>query len=304
MPVTSEVLGKVAYELLWRAAIRLPSDVKEALKEARAREVDPSAQRQLDAILANVQMAEETNTSICQDTGVPLFFMRIGTGCRIEGDPRAALAQAVATATVDIPLRQTVVHPLSFSNPGTNTGWGTPIIHYDLVPGVPYVDLTATTKGFGAEMRSAIVWILTSEDIRKAALKTVLDTVEDAAGEPCPPVIVGIGIGGTAEQSMLNAKRALFRSRVGAPNPDREVASLEQEILTAVNGIGLGPMGFGGNSYALAVHAELCGTHTALVPISVIFQCWAHRHSTARIHDDGRVEYITHPEEARRVQGV
>jgi fumarate hydratase subunit alpha len=300
MPISAETVGSVARILLSHAAVRLPRDVKDALAQARERESDPIAHGQMDAILTNVRLAEETNTSICQDTGVPLFFVDVGTGCRLTGDLRAALAEAVAAATVEVPLRQTVVHPLSFQNPGTNTGWGVPVVHYDLIPDAAYLDITATTKGFGAEMRSALVWILTSEDTRKAAIKAVLDTVEDAAGEPCPPVIVGLGIGGTAEQSMLNAKRALFRAPLGSPHPDPEVASLEREILAAVNDIGLGPMGFGGRTYALATHIELCGTHTALVSIAVIFQCWAHRYSTARIYDDGRVEYITHPEEANR----
>ncbi len=300
MPISSETVGTIAYNLLCRAAVRLPQDARQALIRARAGETNPTAQAQLDAILSNIRMAEETNTSLCQDTGVPLFFVNLGTGCQISGDLPGALAGAVERATRDVPLRQTVVHPISFKNPGTNTGWGAPILHYDLIPEARYLEITATTKGFGAEMRSTLVWILTSEDIRKAALRTVLDTVEDAAGEPCPPVIVGLGIGGTAERCLLNAKRALFRAPLGSPNPDPEVADLEREILAAVNATGLGPMGFGGNSYALAVHAELCGTHTALVPLGVIFQCWAHRYSTARIYDDGRVEYLTHPEEAER----
>lgn len=300
MPISSETVGSVARSLLSRAAVRLPRDVRNALIEARGRESDPIAIGQMDAILTNVRLADETNTSLCQDTGVPLFFVNVGTGCQITGDLRKALSEAVAVATVDVPLRQTVVHPITFKNPGTNTGWGAPIIHYDLIPDAPYVEITATTKGFGAEMRSALVWVLTSEDVRKAALKTILDTVEDAAGEPCPPIIIGLGIGGTAEQSMLNAKRALFRTPLGSPHPDPEVASLEQEILTAVNEVGLGPMGFGGRTYALATHIELCGTHTALVSISTVFQCWAHRYSTARIHDDGRVDFITHPEEVHR----
>ena len=299
MSISAETMGAVARTLLARAAVRLPADVKQALVRARERESDPIAMGQMDAILSNILLAEETNTSLCQDTGVPLFFVNVGTACQIEGDPRAALGEAVAAATVDVPLRQTVVHPINFKNPGTNTGWGSPVVHYDLVPNARYVEITATTKGFGAEMRSALVWILTSEDVRKAALKAVLDTVEDAAGEPCPPVIIGLGIGGTAEQCMLNAKRALFRPPLGEPHSDPEVASLEEQILAAVNELGLGPMGFGGKSYALATHIELCGTHTALVPISIIFQCWAHRYSTARIYDDGKVEYLTHPEEAR-----
>ena len=300
MPISEEVLETVAYNLLCRAAVRLPDDAMAALVQARQRESNPTARAQLDAILANVRLAAETNTSICQDTGVPLFFVNLGTACQLEGDPAGALARAVERATADLPLRQTVVHPITFQNPGTNTGWGTPIIHYDLIPSARYVEITATTKGFGAEMRSTIVWVLTSEDARKAALRAVLDTVEDAAGEPCPPVIVGLGMGGTAEQCLLNAKLALFRHPLGSPHPDPDVAALEKQILEAVNGTGLGPMGFGGDSYALAVHAELCGTHTALVPIGIILQCWAHRYSKARIHDDGRVEYLTHPEEVMR----
>lgn len=300
MPISSETVESVAYQLLRLAAVHLPADVRDALVRARESESDATARGQLDAILSNVRLAEQHNTSICQDTGVPLFFVSLGTECHLQGDLPGALSLAVERATRDVPLRQTVVHPLSYRNPGSNTGWGAPIIHYDLLPGASYLEITATTKGFGAEMRSAIAWILTSEDARKAALKVVLDTVEDAMGEPCPPVIVGVGIGGTAERSMLNAKRAIFRSPVGSPNPDPEVSSLEREILAAVNRTGLGPMGFGGANYALAVHIELCGTHTALVPISVIFQCWAHRYSTARIHHDGGVEYVTHPKEGQR----
>ena len=300
MSISSETVENVAYRLLRLAAVHLPPDVRDALVRARESESDATARRQLDAILSNVRLAEQHNTSICQDTGVPLFFVTLGTECHIQGDLPQALSLAVQRATRDVPLRQTVVHPLSYRNPGSNTGWGVPIVHYDLLPGARHLEITATTKGFGAEMRSAIAWILTSEDPRKAALKVVLDTVEDAMGEPCPPVIVGLGIGGTAERSMLNAKRAIFRSPLGSPNPDPEVSSLEREILAAVNRTGLGPMGFGGTSYALAVHIELCGTHTALVPISVIFQCWAHRYSTARIHHDGRVEHVTHPKEGQR----
>jgi len=299
MPILSETVGTVAYTLLCRAAVSLPSDTQRALQLARGRESHPTAQAQLDAILSNVRLAEETGTSICQDTGVPIFFVNLGGACSIVGDLPGAVSWAVERATRDVPLRQTVVHPLNFHNPGTNTGWGAPIIHYDLVPDAPYLEITAIPKGFGAEMRSTLIWVLTSENVRHAALRTVLDTLEDAAGEPCPPVIIGIGIGGTAERCLLNAKRALFRSPVGAAHPDPEVASLEQEILAAVNGSGLGPMGFGGDSYALAVHAEICGSHTAVVPVATIFQCWAHRYSTARIYEDGRVEYLTHPMEVR-----
>jgi len=154
----------------------------------------------------------------------------------------------------------------------------------------------AVPKGFGSEMRATISWVLTSEDIGRGAVKAVLDVVEDAMGEPCPPVIIGVGIGGFADSSMAMAKKALFRTPMGTKNADPVVAALETEIFEAVNAMGLGPMGFGGKTYALAVHAEIAGSHTAVVPVSVIFQCWACRYSKARIYNDGRVEYITHPE--------
>lgn len=296
MPITEQLIEATVFELMKKASIELPSDVQRALQEGYQREDTLTARGQLEAILKNVQIAHEKQIGLCQDTGVPLIYADLGLGCKVEGDPEKAMSKAVARATREVPLRQNVINPLTKENSGTNTGWGIPYVHWEVVPEADYLELTAVPKGFGSEMRAAQSWILTSEDVGRAAVKAVLDVVEDAMGEPCPPVIIGVGIGGFADTSMTLAKKALFRTPIGAKNPDPVVASLETELFEAVNGMGLGPMGFGGKTYALGVHVEVNGSHTAVVPVSVIFQCWACRYSKARIYSDGRVEYITHPE--------
>jgi fumarate hydratase subunit alpha len=225
-----------------------------------------------------------------------MIYADLGLGCRLQGDPAAAATRALIRATKEVPLRQNVINPLTKENSGNNSGWGIPCIRWEVVSGADYLDLLVIPKGFGSEMRAAQCWVLSSEDVGRAAVKAVLDVVEDAMGEPCPPVIIGVGIGGFADTSMALAKKALFRSPLGSRHPDPQVAALEAEIFAAVNALGLGPMGLGGKTYALGVHAEIAGSHTAVVPVSVMFQCWACRYSKARIYNDGRVEYVTHPE--------
>lgn len=299
MAIDEQLISEVAEKLIAQASIDLPGDVERALREARATEEEATAKGQLEAILRNIELARKKRIGLCQDTGVPLFFLKLGLGCSIQGDPEKAIAEGVARATDKVPLRQNVIHPLNKGNSGTNTGWGIPFCHWEVVPGAEYLEITAVPKGFGSEMRAAQSWVLTSEDVGRAAVKAVLDVVEDAMGEPCPPVIIGVGIGGFADSSMLNAKKALFRNPIGLPHPDPSVAALEKEILEAVNSLGLGPMGFGGITYALGVHVEVMGSHTAVVPVSVAFQCWAARYATARIYADGRVDWVTHGEGMR-----
>lgn len=296
MAISDLTIEKVVFELMKQASIEIPCDVKRALQEGYEQEDAPTARGQIEAIMKNIKIAHEKQIGLCQDTGVPIIYANLGLDCHVAGDPQTAMSRGVARATKEVPLRQNVINPLTKENSGTNTGWGIPFVHWDVVPDANYIDLMAVPKGFGSEMRAAQSWVLTSEDVGRAAVKTVLDVVEDAMGEPCPPIIIGVGIGGFADSSMVMAKKALFRSPIGSKNPDPVVAALEAEIYEAVNAMGLGPMGFGGKTYALGVHIELNGSHTAVVPVSVIFQCWACRYAKARIYNDGRIEYITHPE--------
>ena len=294
MAINEGLLQEVSVNLLKLASVYLPDEVVTALKKAYESETGAIAKKQLEAILANIELAKSKKTAICQDTGIPIFFINIGTKVQLKGNPVNAFWEAVKIATEKVPLRQNVIHPVTFQNLGTNTGWSIPALHWDIVPDSDYMDITVATKGIGSEIRTATAWVLTSENIRKAAMRAVLDIVEDTMGEACPPVLIGIGIGGTSDLSTYNAKKGLFRIPFGADHPDPLIAEMEQEILSAVNNTKLGPMGFGGNSYALALNIEIAGTHTSSVPITVTLQCWADRYASARIYNDGKVEYISH----------
>ncbi|MCL6448802.1 MAG: fumarate hydratase [Armatimonadetes bacterium] len=296
MAISEQLIQATAGKLITFASIDLPDDVSRALQDAYGQEADPAARSQMEAIFKNIDLAHKKRVGLCQDTGVPLFYLKLGLNCQIIGDPERALTQAVAKATNEVPLRQNVIHPLTKKNSGSNTGWGIPYCHWEVLPGEDYLEITAVPKGFGSEMRAAQCWVLTSEDVDRAAVKAVLDVVEDAMGEPCPPVIIGVGIGGFADSSMANAKKALFRIPIGSHHPDPLVAALEEEIYKAINSLGLGPTGLGGKTYCLGVHIEISGSHTAVIPISIIYQCWACRYSTARIYNDGTVAYLTHAE--------
>ncbi len=294
MAISEQLLNEVSFNLLKLASTYLPDEVVMALKKAYDSETEPIARKQLEAILTNIELARKNRVPICQDTGLPLFFINLGTDVKLTGDPYRAFWSAAEKATKAVPLRQNCIHPVTFQNSGTNTGWGIPAVHWEIIAGADYMDITAATKGFGSEIHTATAWVLTSEDIKKAAMRAVLDVVEDTMGEACPPVIISMGIGGTSDLSTYNAKKGLFRIPFGADHPDQMIAQMERDMLKAVNDMKLGPMGYGGNSYALALNVEIAGSHTSIVPITVTFQCWADRYSSARIYNDGRVEYISH----------
>lgn len=295
MAISERLLESVIFELIRLASIELPKDVKRALKETYDKEENPTARSQMEAIFNNCRVAEEKQIGVCQDTGMPVIFADLGLNCVIEGDPNTASVRAIERATKAVPLRENVINPLTKHNPGTNVGKHIPYWHWEVVPGADYMDLLVAPKGFGSEIRTTQSWVLTSEDIGRAAVRTALDIVADSMGEPCPPVIIGMGIGGFGDTSMALAKKALFRAPIGSRNPDPVVAAIEEEIENAVNSLDLGPMGFGGKTYAMGVHAEISGSHTAIIPISIVFQCWACRYSKARIYNDGKVVFITHP---------
>jgi len=297
--ISEQLLEETIFQLIKRASIELPVDVRNALQAGLAREQSAAARGQLGAILDNCRIAREKQIGLCQDTGMPMFYAELGLNCRLEGDPMGAASRALVRATAEVPLRPNVINPLTKQNSGTNTGWGIPYFHWEMISGSDYLDLTAVPKGFGSESRASQCWVVSSEDVGRAAVKAVLDVVEDSMGEPCPPVVIGIGIGGFADSSMAIAKKALFRTPIGTPHPDPMLAALEVEICDAVNAMGLGPMAVGGQTYAFGVHAEMSGSHTAIIPVSVALQCWACRYSKARIYGDGRIEYITHPDGGR-----
>ena len=291
--ITKELIKAVTITLLKRAETTLPSDVKAALLSAYEREVNEIARVQLAAMLENVRLAEELQRPICQDTGLPLFFVRLGRCDALTlSELETGIRDGVAAATERIPLRSNVVDPLTRQGEGRNVGEKIPYIHYAVDPTVDGVEITVLPKGGGSENVSAFTILPPRQEAetREAIKRFVLQAVVEAAGKPCPPTIIGVGLGGSADLAMALAKRALLRP-VGARHQEERLARLEASILEAVNQLGIGPMGLGGKTTALDVHLEFAGAHLTSLPVAVNFQCWAARQARATIHANGRVEY-------------
>jgi fumarate hydratase subunit alpha len=271
--VTETVSG-----LLQDACYRLPEDVVAALEGASEREESPAAHNVLVKLLENAEAAVLDGVPLCQDTGMAVVFLELGQDVHIVGgDLYEAVQEGVRRAYDRGYLRKSVVdRPFSVR---TNTRDNTPaVIHTTVIPGEK-LKITALSKGFGSENMSRLA-MLTPAKGRPGVIDFVVRCVDEAGANPCPPVIVGVGIGGTAEKCMLLAKQSLLR-RVGDPHWDSEIAVLENEILKRVNELGIGAMGYGGRITALAVHIEVFPTHIASLPVAVNLQCHSVRHKEA-----------------------
>ena len=269
---------KTVSRLFQEACYYLPEDVVTALKQAREAEESPVGRKVLDRILENAEISAKGEIPICQDTGDAVVFLELGQDVHIVGgDLYSAINEGVRQGYNEGYLRKSMVsRPFSAR---TNTKDNTPaIIYTDIVPG-DRLKIIAVPKGGGAENMSRLA-MLTPAKGRQGVIDFVVNAVVEAGSNPCPTVIVGVGIGGTVEKTVLLAKKALVR-KVGEPNPDPEVAELEKEILNRVNNLGIGPMGYGGRITALAVHAEVFPTHIASLPVAVNLQCWCARHKEA-----------------------
>jgi fumarate hydratase subunit alpha/L(+)-tartrate dehydratase alpha subunit len=291
--LTLEVIASAAQALYVRALKVLPPDVKVALAGAHARETHPRAREILATMLRNVEVAEARGLMVCQDTGTPVFRGRVGRHFpldRLGGHAiAAALADGVRRATAEHPLRSSVCHPLTRENPQTNTGWRIPVVDWEFLPDGDTLDLAMMPKGSGSENMSFLRMLPPAAGL--AGIKRfVLECVVEAGGKPCPPTVVGIGIGGTADLCMKLAKEAIWRP-IGERHADPDLAKLEQDLLEAINMTGLGPMGLGGDTTALAVMVEAAYTHITQNPVAVTLQCWRGERASARIHADGRVEH-------------
>jgi len=287
--IPDTLVEDVVVEMLRKAVTKLPRDVEEALRRAHEGETDEVPRTQLGTILENIRLAEEGVTPICQDTGVQIFFVRQGT--LATGDLVGAIGRGVARATKEVPLRPNTVHPITRKNHGDNNGERMPYINL-LPSGNPYLELTVMPKGAGSENMSAMAMLTPSQGL-KGIKRFVLETLVKAGGKPCPPIIMGMGIGGSADISIHIAKEALLRP-LDERHPDPAIAALEEELMSALNDIGIGPMGLGGGTTLLGLNIETAHCHTASLPVAINIQCWAARRCTARIHADGRVEYPSH----------
>lgn len=264
-------------DLLRKAEIELPDDVESALKKAETLEESQVAKSQLQAILKNIELARKYGVPMCQDTGIMIFFAELGTEFHPGFELEEAIREAVVLATSEIPLRPNAVDPLTRKNSENNTGVGIPDIHWKLVPGNT-LKITAAPKGAGSENMSSLRMFNPTE--AGSIINFVLETVVNAGGMPCPPLTIGVGIGGSFDAASRLAKEALLEPLETPMN------GLEKEILEAVNTLGIGCMGLGGSTTALAVHVKIAYCHTASLPVAVNIQCWANRHASVVFEGD------------------
>lgn len=286
-----DVVENVAFNLLKLAVIYLPKDVKQALQKAYAEETSETGKTQLKAILDNVEFAEKYQAPICQDTGTIIFYIKAGAKAKGLDKVEGALIKATRRATVEVPIRPNAVNPFTQKNSGDNTGRLIPWINWEIVSG-DEIEMTVLPKGGGSENTCVMGMLVPGEGIR-GVKKFVVDAVLKAGAKPCPPNILGVGIGGGSDIAMKIAKKVLLRS-LNVPNPDPEIAKLEEEILEAVNMTGIGPMGLGGKTTVLGVNIDYAYRHPASYPAAVAFNCWAARRASAKITAEGKVEYLTH----------
>jgi len=292
--ITEAMVCDLAYRLLKKAVIVLPPQFVGLLQEAYGRERNPLARINLRTMLDAVCVAEEEGRPICQDTGLLFYHVTMGGKVWIEGDLNRALIQAAEKATEDVPLRPNAVHPISRKNLGTNSGWGIPYFYYDVAPEVDYLEISAIPKGGGGAAQTTFVNIPPIGPKMKPMIKGVLDAIINAKSA-CPPLIVGVCVGGSKDLAVKTATLAVFRQPTGSLNPDPEARALEMELLDAANRLNIGPMALGGDTSVLALHLEIRGCHTAAAPCAVAFNCWPLRIATGRIYPDGRIEEVTHP---------
>lgn len=276
--ITCEQITEIVAALCIEANYHLGEDVLQALKEARQQEISPVGQDILDQLIENARISGQGELPLCQDCGVAVVFLKVGQDIHIVGGAlEDAVTEGVSRGYGEGYLRKSLVtHPFSArQNTGDNTP---PVIHTAIVPG-DELKITVLPKGGGAENMSALA-MLKPADGRQGVVDFVVETVERAGANPCPPTIVGVGIGGTADKAMDLAKESLLRE-VGRPHEDQEVAELEAEMLDRINRLGIGPQGLGGRITSLAVHIETYPCHMASLPVAVNLQCHSARHKTA-----------------------
>jgi fumarate hydratase subunit alpha len=267
-------LADATFRAYREAVIRLPPDVLRVIRKAADAETNPVAHNEFANILKNIDEAERLSVPLCQDTGIPVVYLTIPPDVSLTRDLCHAVAEGIRRATREIPLRPNVVDPLTRHNSGDNTGKGIPAVHVQ--PGDSFT-VTVLPKGAGAENSSRLTMLLPTHQYGIEGF--VVETMLHAEGKPCPPVFLGIGIGGTFDGAAALAKEALLL-------PVDRMDDYEQKICNSVNRLGIGPMGLGGDTTALAVKVKTAACHTASLPVAVNIQCWAHRRATREVKRD------------------
>lgn len=289
MKVDLADVEEVAKELYIRALKRLPPDVERGIEALAAAETHPGGRRVLATLVENIRVAQATDNLLCQDTGIPIYRVRIGRRVEVDGPGlAAAIRRGCARSTREYAFRSSIVHPITRANEQTSCGPRVPVIEFDFIEREEELEIEMIPKGSGSENNSWLKMALPADGVE--AIKTfVVDCVLEAGAKTCPPTIVGVGVGGTADLCVHLAKVAATRA-LGTRCDDPEGARLEAELTRAVNRLGIGPQGLGGDATAFAVHVELAATHITMNPVAVNMQCHSARRARAVLHPGG-VEY-------------
>jgi fumarate hydratase subunit alpha len=287
-----KIIIKAVVDGLTKASVYLPPDVKQAIQKAYEEETYPVAKAQLQAILKNVELAEKLKAPICQDTGLITFYVKVGLKFPEISYIEKALVEAVRIATKAIPLRPNTVDPISGHNPGDNTGRNVPIVIWDgFDSNSDSIEIVVVPKGGGSEYVTSFNMMPPGKGF-DGIKELVLDAVIKAGAMPCPPTIIGVGIGGTAEFAMHLAKKVATVRKIGSRHPDPVIADLERNLLEMVNQLGIGTMGMGGKTTALAIHMDYAYRHPATYCVAIAFQCWAARRATIVIRSNGEYDVM------------
>ncbi|WP_295551419.1 fumarate hydratase [uncultured Pseudacidovorax sp.] len=288
MAIAFTTIKQVTAQLYDRSLRGIPQDTEAALRSADARERNETARHTLRVMLQSAEAAQREQHFICSDAGVPVYFVKVGVQARFAGNLRQAITEGFAELvdTIQPPLLPHVTHPLTLER--GYRGKGMPIVTFDLVDDCDHVEITCSPKALGSG-RWAALEIFSFPDL-KTIEEFVLDTVIQAGAQPCPPVVIGVGIGGTFDYAAKMAKEATLRP-IGTAHAEPMVADMERRLVQAVNQTGFGPMGTGGDSTAMAVHVDYCAGH-GFTPVAVAFNCWINRRTRARLFNDGRVEIL------------
>jgi len=286
--ISNKNIEEILIEGIDQAETDLPKDVIKALEKAATKEKG-LAKIQLETILKNIKIASKEGIPMCQDTGIMTFYIEAGTEFKYLSALKKIIYNAVKKATKEIPLRPNTVNPFTQENPGNNTGSHIPYINWNIVKGSECT-IYILPKGGGSENMSAL-WMLNPNEGFVKAKKLIVEHIINAGGKPCPPTIVGIGIGGGADICMSLAKKALLR-KIGERNKEKKVAKMEKELIELINKTGVGPMGMGGGTTVLDVHIEYAHRHPASFPVGLVLQCWADRKKTIKFTKNGTIKVI------------
>jgi tartrate/fumarate subfamily iron-sulfur-dependent hydro-lyase alpha chain len=284
--IAPEAIEEAAKLLYIRALKILPDDVKQGFTRLDASETDGTAKAILATMIENIGVAERTDNLLCQDTGIPIFNVEIGRNVEVDGWAlKQAIRRGTERATREHPLRSSVVHPVTRKNEHTSCGAHVPVINLDFVEAERVVRIEMIPKGSGSENGSFLQMLIPADGIA-GVKRFVVDAAMRAGGKVCPPTIMGVGVGGTSDLCMHLAKVAATRP-LGSRCADEEGAKLEATLSEAVNSLGIGPQGLGGDSTAFAVHVEVAATHITMNPVAVNIQCHSARRASATFTPDG-----------------